>query len=331
MSFRKKAILLSAIVAALAIANILSFVFDPSKPRASSFAWLDPSLLIAADYIEIHGRGSFDDMYDETPVVLVRRNNRWLYRMDSSGQQGTLLPVKQARVDDFLAALSRKAIYPKRAFSSEARAALALEEGRASRILVRGGSGLPLLDLLIGTADVLGRDVYFRNTGKSDIYSGEDFFTLYTESRKEAWFDLRLFPGETGAITVDSIQQAELRFFGDNSEPQSFILRRQSRNEARGGWGIPGEATEIDGLRVESWLRSVLEAEGEDFGFNAPVIPEKSIILRLGDGSMRTIQAGRADENSSTSVAVSGSAFMYMLPEWTVNRLFREKSYFAAR
>ena len=320
MTFKKKALILSALAAVLALANILTFVFDPGRDRSPSFAWLDPSLLGAADYIEIHRAGG----QSGSPVVLVRRNNVWFFRSEGSEIPGALLPAKQGRLDDLFKALSRRSAYPKRAFSASARTALALEEGRASRILVRGGAGLPLLDLLIGTADALGREVYFRKSGEADIYSGEDIFTIYTESRKESWYDLRLFPVEIGALTTEAVQQAELRSFGAGAEADSFILRRQ-----RGGWVIPGnESAEPDALRVESWLRAVLEAEAEDFGIEAPAITVKSIVLHLGDGGILTIQAGAEDENKRVSVLTSGSSLVYVLPEWTVNRVFRDFSYF---
>jgi len=324
MIFKKKALILSALVAALALANILTFVFDPGKPRSSSFAWLDPSLLGAADRIEIFGRADADG----NRLVFIRKNNRWVFPAEAGGLPGRELPgrelpVKQARVEDLLSALSLKAAYPRRAASSEARSALALEEGRSSRILVRGGAGLPLLDLLIGTADALGREVYFRKAGQSEIYSGEDLFTVYTESKSSSWYDLRLFSSE-GGIPGDAVQQAEVKFYNEDEGKTSFMLRRQ-----RGGWFMPGnESSVVDSQRVEAWLRNILEAEAEDFGFDTPDNPERSITLRLGDGSSRIILIGAENESKRWNVSLSNSDLVYMLPEWTMNRLFREQPYF---
>ena len=331
MTFSKKAMILSSLAAVLALANILAFVFDPGKPRSASFAWLDSSLLPAADRIELFGRDSLAASGGESgsPVVLIRKNNRWLFR-----GEGMELPVKQARVNDLLSALSRKDIYPRRAASDEARAALALDEGRSSRILVRGGAGLPLLDLLVGTADALGMEVYLRKAGRSDIHSGEDFFTVYTESKPVSWYDLKLFPGNasennTGAIQAEAVQQAEVYFSeagssGENLGKSSYMLRRQ-----RNGWVIPGnESSAIDAQRVDAWLRAVLEAEAEDFGDMPPELLQ-SVTLRLGDGSTRIIQAGAPDEMKRRGVIIPGSNFVYILSEWAANRIFREASYFS--
>lgn len=313
MTFRKKAAFLSALVAVLALANILTVILDPVKRRHDSFAWLDPSLIVMADRIELYGSSGV--------TILERRNNKWVCQGENAEY-----PVKQARVGDLLSALSRKGAYSRRAASAEARRALALDEGHSSRVIVRGGAGLPLLDLLIGTADALGREVYLRKSAQNDIYSGEDFFTLYTESKSVSWYDLRLFPLETGFLTTDTVQQAEISLlFGNISdEKQSFILRRE-----KSGWIIPGEEqAALDSLRLESWLRSVLEAEGDDFSGENVEQYEASITLRFGDGAVRYIRAGAADDEKRRGVLVSGSALVYLLSERTLDRIFRDKAYF---
>ena len=308
MTFRKKAFILSALVIALIIANILTIVIKPGK--STSFAWLDPSLLGAIDRIEIFGR--------ENRAALVRKNNKWFVQGETAEY-----PVKQTRVDDLLSALSRKAVYPKRAASNEARTALALEEGHASRILIKGGQGLPLLDLLVGTADALGREVYLRKAGQTEIYSGEDLFTLYTESQPRSWYNLRLFPSDGSAVALDAVQQAEISFSPGSGEKKSYMLRRQ-----RGLWMNPGnESAVLDSQRAETWLRSVLEAEAEDFTDHAPENIDNRITLRLGDGSTRIIQAG-AMPDGKTAAMVSNSSLVYVIGEYAAKRIFIESEYF---
>ncbi len=147
MTYKKKAVVLSVIVAVLALIYILTFVFDPENRSSAAFAWLDPSLLVMADGIEISGT--------ENRIVLRRRNNVW-FVADGTGE----FPAKQDRVADLFALLTRKGNYPVRASSSEGIERLGLKEESASRITVRGGVGLPLLDLLIGSANALGTEVY---------------------------------------------------------------------------------------------------------------------------------------------------------------------------
>jgi len=111
---------------------------------------------------------------------------------------------------------------------------------------------------------------------------------------------------------------------GEDAGIRSFMLRRQ-----RGGWAIPGdENTVLDSQKIDAWLRTVLEAEAEDFGTTAPVKFEKTILLYLGNGSTRSIKAGVFD-GKKLAAMVSGSNLVYILPEWASIRLFREAPYFS--
>ena len=308
MAYKKKIAVLSAAVIVLALVYILSFVFDPERRQSTAFAWLDPSLLVMADGIEIYGTGGVAGGI----TLLSRKDGTWFF---SSGI--TDFPVKQHRVEDLLNALSRKDVYPLRAVSAEAIERLGLAEESSSRIRIRGGAGLPLLDLLIGGGDALGREVYLRRVGRNEIHSGEDRFTFYIDARPSFWYDLRLFPQEIADI--GAVQQAEIALL--NEEP--FILRRSG-----GGWIMVGQGSALDTRSVEAWLRSVLEAEADDFGLEPPALVEGSITLRFGDGTTRTIEAGPADEDNNRSLRVLGSGLVYVLTEWTFSRLFRESSFF---
>lgn len=323
MTYKAKAAALSALVAVLALVYILALVFDPGNRRSDAFAWLPPDLVVMADGIEISG--------PDGKISLSRRNNVWVF----NGESGEL-PVRQDRVSDLFALLSKRDVYPPRAASSEARERLGLTEERASRIRVSGGAGLPLLDLLAGGEDVMGREIYLRRSGEDQIYSGDDGFLSFTGGRPVSWYDLRLFPppgtGDAAAggnyslstaITIESVQEADVAIPGG----ESYAFRR-----AGGGWILPGnEGVALETVRVEAWLRTVIEAEGEDFapaGSAAADLTEGSITLRLGDGSSRTVRLGPADEENRRIASVSDSPFAYVLPGWNVNRLFTGTSYF---
>jgi len=308
MIYKKKLTLLSSLVILLGLVYILTLVFDPERQYSKAFAWLEPRLISLADGIEISGPAG--------TAVLKRKNNVWVFNAGAADY-----PVKQGRVEDFLAALSRKDVYPLRASSDEAREKLGLSPAAASRIIVRGGAGLPLLDLLIGKTGVVGGELYLGRAGEKEVYSGEDRFTLYTDSDAKAWYDLRLFPS---AIDAALVQQAEVTLPAAHTPPASYTLRRSN-----GGWVLGGnENLALDSLKVDSWLRSILEAEGEDFDANAPAVIEGSITLRLGDGTARTIQVGPVDKEKRRNAAVSPKDHGYVLAGNTVDRLFRESGYF---
>ena len=321
LKYRQKAAILAALNIFLILIFILSFVFDPEKRGSASFAWLSPSMLDLVDRVEISGSGSFS----AAAMVLSRRNNRWVF--DTGTDE---YPVKQYRVEELLAVLSAKRAYTIKAVSEEGRERLGFSSGSngdingiASRILVRGGSGMPLLDLLVGSADALGREVYLKRADKSEIYSGEDLFTEFTESRPNFWLDLRLFPPDAA---VSSVQEAEIMLPAIDaiSPPYSYSLRRKG-----GGWIMPGEANaELDTAKVDSWLRSVLEAEAGDIGGMMSGTIDGRITLYLGDGSNVEISISPPLEEMRRSALVSDSRFVFILPQWTVNRLWRESEYF---
>jgi len=313
LTYKKKVLFLSTFVAVLALIYILTFVFDSESRRGAAFAWLDPSLFVMADGIEISG--------PESRTVLKRRNGLWFV----SGDSGEF-PAKQERVDDLFDLLSRKANYPVRSSSSEGIERLALTEESASRITIRGGAGLPLLDLLIGNADALGREVYLRRAPWNQIYSTEDNFSYFINLKANSWYDLRLFPvavdsagrSSTMELSVDSIQQVEVSF-----PDEAYMLRRSGR-----GWIIPGKEDALDANRVEAFLKRLLEAEADSFAVSAPETIEGRITIQFGNGSTRSLEAGSLIEGNNRNAMVSGSSYYYILSERTFNNLFRASSYY---
>ena len=310
MIYRKKLILLSALAAALAAVYILTFVLDPGRRHDRAFAWLEPRLHSLADRIELSGPAG--------NAVLIRRNDAW-FLSTGWGEY----PVRQQRVQDLFASLSRRDVYTLRSASLEARESLGLSIGSASRITVRGGAGLPLLDLLIGIGGAVGRDVYLARADAREIYSGEDRFTAFTDSGPLFWLDLRLF-AEGPPRTAAMVQQAEVAFAPAGAPPASYLLRRSG-----GGWVMQGEDAGASGPRVEAWLRAVLEAAGEDFSPQAPPAIEGTITLWFGDGTTRSMYVGPPEDGENhRRAAVSGSPLVFVISGWTADRLFRERSHF---
>ena len=304
MTYKKKLVFLSALIVILATVYILSLVFDPENRRDKTIAWLDSTHHYMADGIEISG--------SEGKFVFSRINNAWFLR-----EQRGDLPVKQEKVEDLFAQLSLKNVKPIKLSTSEAVEKLGLTEDKAYRITIRGGAGFPLLDLLIGLGDALGREVYLKRADWNQIYSAEDGYSSFTGLKPTSWYDLRLLPRETN---LNMVQQVDISL----SDSGTFVLRRSGS-----GWIVPGsENLPLDAVRVDAWLRMVLEVEGEDFGFEAPEAFDKSITLRLGDGSTLTLQAGPIEEGGIRRVVVSGSAFVYIFSEWKINSIFWDSSLF---
>jgi hypothetical protein len=318
MMYRRKLLVLSSLLALLSLLYLLSFVFDPDRllSRSAAYTWLEDRLLDQADRIVIESPG--------LTVSLLRRNNAWLV-----SREGNEYPARQLRVGDLLAALSHRAPYPVQARSASSHRQLGLEEG-ISRITVRGGAGLPLLDLLLGKAGNAGREIYLRKANSNEVRSGEDIFTVYTGSAV-SWYDLRLFPEGPEA---GDLQRLTVYPLAGEGEPLVFT---RSGN----GWSAGGLGLIPDNSRVESYIRGVLGAEGEDFvppaaaaePFPMELFPiEGRLVLELGNGTVLSLNVGPAEEDTNRRPAeLSGSPYRYILAGWTVERLFRDAGYFSAR
>jgi hypothetical protein len=307
-TYKRKLLILSSLAALLFLVYILSLVFDPrqSLSRSAVYTWLEPRLLDRVDRIVIRNPG--------LTVNLLRRNNIWLV-----SQQGNEYPARQLRVGDLLAALSRRAAYPVQAGSVSSHRQLGLEEG-ISRITVRGGAGLPLLDLLLGKGGNTGRELYLRKADSAQVRSGEDIFTAYTGSALASWYDLRLFPEN---IQAGDLQR--LTVYPPAGGP--YTLTRSEK-----GWNLTGlDIPNADNGRIDLYVRGILAAQGEDFvpALPAPLSGGGRLILELGNGNILTLNTGTEGEGGRPLAEVSGFPFLYALADWTVERLFREAGYFS--
>jgi hypothetical protein len=330
MAYKKKLLILSVLAGALALSYAAALIFssDRFSARSASRFWLDPRLVDRVDRVDLESRG-------EDPFSLVRRDNRW-YLDD--------YPVKSARVEDFLRILSARAAYPQRGTAASSHERLGLTEDQASRIVVRAGAGLPLVDLLVGDRDATGQESYLRENNRNEIYSGEDRFDAYLRGSRASWYNLRLLTGNDGEPLEPSMVQRLTVTVpapeGESPDAAPLVFTRSDQN-----WtldGVPPES--LDSTRVDAYIRSVLEAEGDDFiagaGAGEVFFNEGRISIELGDGTRRSIglgpalASGPADDapaNRETvrrGAVVSGSPYVYALAEWTVNRIFREASYF---
>ena len=318
MVYKKKLTVLSGLVAALAIVYILTFVFDSERRgyRSDMYTWLEPVLKERIDRIAI------TTAYEST--VLVRRGAEWFV-----SRNGKDFPARRLRVNDFIDTLVKRSPYPVRSSSASSHERLSLTEEQAVLITVTAGAGPPLLQLLVGQEDIMGRNIYLRKQGNNEVRSGEDVFSSYTRQNPSSWFNLRLFPeSEDGKLDVTDVQRLTLYppVDGENIPPRIFT--RSGRTWIFGGM----ELIDPDMARVDNYIRDVLNTAGDDFADNVnvsdPLFNNSRIVLELGDGSVRTVRLGPTDEQGGRLASVSGSDWVYLLPSWVSARLFPEPDYF---
>jgi hypothetical protein len=327
MVFKKKLLVLLILTGVLGLIYAVTLVFDPERVdfRDASYVWLDPKWVDQADRVEIYGRGN-------EGVTLVRNSGEWFASFEEKEY-----PAKQSRVEDLFRILSTKAAYPLRASSAASHKKLGLLEEDASRIVVRGGLDTTylLLDLLIGEGDASGKDVYLRRNTQDEVRSGENKLASYLTDARSSWYNLRLFPESETALGADMVQRIILtppvKPEDENPPSPGFTLSRNGANWVQEG----GSGEALDASKVESYIRAVIEAEGEDFvstpNFSDPVFTEGQITLQIGDNTTRIIRIGPLLESGNRSAVSSGSDYVYSLAEWTMNRIFRDVSYFVTQ
>ncbi|MDR3167380.1 MAG: DUF4340 domain-containing protein [Treponema sp.] len=329
MLYKTKIRVLLGLIGVLSLIYALSFIFDTDRigGRNAAYVWLDPQWQEQIDGLEITGSAGGER------VILVRRGEKWF--VFSEGEE---YPARQTRIEDFLRLLSGRYNYPVRGSSPASYERLALTEETASRIVVRGGAGVPLLDLLIGREDSTGSEVYLRRNNRNEVRSGEDRFSPYLTGSPTAWYNLRLFPDEQ--LSPESVQRLTVtapvprEAPGEDASAEDPALVPASlvftRNGDAGGWTLGSDAIP-DKQQVEIYVRAILDAEGEDIispseGAELPLNAGR-IILELGDGSVRTIRVGSGDSDRLCA-AVSSSPYVYALADWMVERIFRDAAYF---
>ncbi|MDR1074060.1 MAG: DUF4340 domain-containing protein [Treponema sp.] len=337
MVYKTKAAILSVIIAVLAVVYAGSLVFDPDRvsARDATYAWLEAKSVPRVDGVELKSANG--------AVTLVQKNAAWFVSVD-----GQDYPAKERRIEDLLNLLSKKDSYPARGAEAASHERLGLLEDSAARITARGGGAI-LLDLLVGNTDASGNEAYLRKAGQNEARSGALSISNYVSSANIAWYNLRLFP-ETANLTVDGVQRmivtlppaddAEGEASGDwfveqadappaaPAAPVTLMFARAS-----GGWMVNGR--EADAPKVESYVRAVLDAEGDDFvtggiaaAGSTPSFNEGRIVLEFGDGTSRVISVGAKLESNKRDASVSGSPYVYSLAGWVVDRLFRAESEF---
>jgi len=190
---------------------------------------------------------------------------------------------------------------------------------------VSAGAGLPLLTLLIGQRDITGQNVYLRKQGQNEVRSGEDRFSVYTDSALSSWYNLRLFPeNEEGKLSDSDVQR--LTVYPPEDAP-SQIFTRSNRE-----WTFNFDVTNPDFSKVDGYIKDILGVSGDDFidevSPSDPMFNSSRIVMELGSGVTSTLRLGPADENGKRYATVSGADFVYSIPAWAVNKLFVEADTF---
>ncbi|MDR1866986.1 MAG: DUF4340 domain-containing protein [Treponema sp.] len=304
MTYQKKITILSSAAGILIVLLVLSVMFDPERVnrRSAALVWLNARQLVQASSIELTSTDS------DEQIILQRSDSVWFALRDN-----TMYPVKQARVEDLLHLLSTKSHYPIYSNSTKSHIQLGVDSAQASHIIV-SDSNATLLDLLVGVNNASGTGSYFRINGEDSVRVGQNALASYAKSNFLSWCDLRLLPD---TVNVEQVQRLMLTG-QDYIEP--FVLVRNEKT-----WVCDGQT--VDTQKVETYIRTVLNAEGENINQMLPS-EEYRLSVELDDGTVRVILLGSADEYNRRTATVRGSLYAYPLSAWTTARfLVTEKDF----
>jgi len=306
MEYKKRLTYILSIIGALAVIYLASFVFDPEimGTRNASYTWLDSKLAGRTARIVIANGGD--------TVEIVKKSNKWFVL-----HNGTEYPARQLRVEDFIGILTARKPWPIRSTSASSHEKLGIGTNAATRITLYGENST-LADLLLGSEDITGREIYIRKYGQNEVRSGENLFASYLTGPVTGWYNLRLIPeSEDGKVAVDSVQR--LSVYG----PQATqVFSRKNRM-----WTVSGfDIADPDQASIDGYVRDVLNLEGDDFVSlitDDPSYYESSFVLELGNGGVKTIRVSNPDESGSRIALVDGSDYGYSIAPWAAQRLFR--------
>jgi hypothetical protein len=314
MTYKNKITALLSIIAVLALLYTASLVFDPEKTgsRSSSYAWLDSKASSRVTRISLSG---------DSKLELKKTGGYWYV-----SSEGMEYPARKLRVDDFIGILTAHAPYPVVSSQGSSHKRPGLDDDSAARVSVFA-EGASLLDLLIGGQDSSGRGVYLRKYGQNEVRSGDDKFNLYVTGPVTSWYNLKLFPEtEDGGLEADGVNSLSVY------TPET----RQDFNRMNREWAISGIGVEnTDQYAVDSYIRTILYAEGDDFTSSDQVrdldFNHNRIVLELAKGGIKTIRLTEADDQGRCYAQVSGSDYVYSIAGWMSQRLFKAASDFEKR
>ena len=321
MLYKKKLYLLGSITALLTIIYILTFVFDPVRRNARNerFTWLSAASREEADRIEI--------FHHEEKFEIVYKYGSWVALL---GQQE--IPAREGRIDDLFRLLGTRGAFPRRGSNSASHGDLGLDG--AIRLVIRGGGGLPLLDLFVGNDDPSGMSVFLRKNGENEFRSGDKLIGTYIKGEFNSWLNLRLFE-EISVAQVQRVLVSFRDFYGTKDEPTPFPYEGYTVSRSGENWLIAGSTVEKG--RTDNWIQTILETQGD----NILLVPRENrdeindlfsiianIRLEMGDGTALDLQVEKSKYDDTYVAYVSGKPYMYLLSRWITTGLLQNRDFF---
>jgi len=309
MTYKNRLIFLETLIGVLIVIYIASVIFTSDiGSKSSMYTWLDSKAA------------------EKTIRIVIKDANNEFELKKKSGQwfvsnNGLEYPAKQLRVEDFLKLLTTRSPWSVRSTSASTHERFGLEQS-ASRVTIYGET--VLLDLVVGNEDAYKNELYLRKAGQNEVRSGDNAIKSYISSPVTSWYNLRLFPEtENGSIDLNAVQRLSVY-----TPQETQVFSRRNRR-----WEISGIiVTEPDQNAVDSYIRQILTVEGDNFdnSINSTdtMFDKTNIVLELGNGRIVTVRFSDADENGRRFAHVNGKDYIYSIPTWQTEKIFKNASSF---
>jgi len=309
MTYKNRLISLGALIGVLTVTYIASVIFTSDIGyKSSSYTWLDSKTAEKTIRIVIKDA--------DNEFELKKKSSQWFVT-----HNGLEYPAKQLRVEDFLKLLTIRSAWPVRSTNASTHERFGLEQS-ASRVTIYGET--VLLDLVVGNEDVYKNEIYLRKAGQNEVRSGDNAIKSYISSPVTSWYNLRLIPEtENGSIDINSVQRLSVY-----TPQETQVFSRKNRK-----WEISGISMEkANQNAVDTYIRQILTVEGDNFENSVnsadTMFDKTSIVLELGNGRIVTVRFNDADETGRRLAHVNGKDYIYSIPAWQGEKLFKNASSF---
>lgn len=321
LSFRRKVLILGAIIAVLATAYVLGLVFSPARMgRREAETPLLPDFnrdqrdLAAA--VELSG--------EEGSLKLVKKGESWV--LPGGARE---YPASRSRINaffQFLAEMKRTRVvtdnpetWPDFGVGDEAR--------RRIRLLDEAGN--ILTDIIIGKAATGGGDDYVRLGESNEVVLSNRSFNYYFNVDDKFWSYLRIFPEDLEGqslmrISVDS----EVIFQDDSPGPIDYTLVLDA--EQRSLWRVAGQPQlPLDNAEVDLLTNNLTNLEAAEFaaavdraeaGLTDPAA--RILLSTQDDKDFRLLIGGTAGEGQ-LYVALEEGPYIYKVSEWRLKGILK--------
>jgi len=309
MTYKNRLIFLGTLIGVLLVIYITSVILTSDIGfKSSSYTWLDSKA--AEKTIRIVVKDA------DNEFELKKKSNQWYVL-----HNGIEYPAKQLRVEDFIKIFTTRSAWPVRSTSASTHERFGLEQS-TSRVTLYGET--VLLDLVVGNEDAYKNEIYLRKAGQNEVRGGDNAIKSYISSPVNNWYNLRLITeAENVSVVISGVQRLSVY-----TQKETQVFSRKNRR-----WEISGiSVTNPDQNAVDAYIRQLLTVEGDNFEDSVnsadPMFDKTSIVFELGNGRIITVRFSDADESGRRLAHVSGENYIYSIPTWQAEKLFKNASSF---